>query len=67
MTAFAKGDRVSHEVYGPGTLANVDEYHTVIDFDHHGRRTFVTKMVVLQSTDEPAPARSKSFANAARL
>jgi len=27
----------------------------VIDFDGHGRRTFATRLVVLQATSEPAP------------
>lgn len=45
--------------YGSGTLTEVNEYHTVIDFDEHGVRKFVTRLVVLESTDEPAPARRK--------
>jgi hypothetical protein len=44
--------------YGPGTLVEVNEHHTVIDFDEHGRRTFASRLVVLQSTNEPAPARA---------
>ena len=42
--------------YGPGTLVEVNEHHTVIDFDEHGRRVFATRLVVLQATNEPAPA-----------
>ena len=26
-----------------------------IDFDEHGRRTFATRLVTLQATNEPAP------------
>jgi len=33
----------------------VNEHHTVIDFDEHGRRTFASRIVVLQATNEPAP------------
>ena len=33
-----KGDRVVQPTYGPGTLVEVNEHHTVIDFDEHGRR-----------------------------
>ena len=36
-------------------LVEVNEHHTVIDFDGHGRRTFATRLVVLQATNEPAP------------
>ena len=44
--------------YGTGTLVEVNEHHTVIDFDEHGRRTFATRLVALQSSSEPAPAKS---------
>jgi hypothetical protein len=60
MRSFAKGDRVTQPQYGAGTITDVNERHTVIDFDEHGTRTFVTSMVTLESTAEPAPARAKS-------
>jgi hypothetical protein len=55
MKNWSKGDRVSQPTYGPGTLVEVNEHHTVIDFDEHGRRTFATRLVVLAATNEPAP------------
>ena len=55
MKGWAKGDRVSQPTYGSGTLVEVNEHHTVIDFDEHGRRTFATKLVALQASNEPAP------------
>jgi hypothetical protein len=55
MKGWNKGDRVVQPTYGPGTLVEVNEHHTVIDFDEHGRRTFATRLVVLQATNEPAP------------
>ncbi len=58
MKAWTKGDRVVQATYGPGTLVEVNEHHTVIDFDEHGRRVFATRLVVLQATNEPAPARA---------
>ena len=58
MKAWAKGDRVVQATYGPGTLVEVNEHHTVIEFDEHGRRTFATRIVSLQSTNEPAPAKT---------
>lgn len=57
MKAFDKGDRVVHGQYGPGTLTDVNEYHTVIDFDEHGVHKFVTTMVSLERTEIPAPVR----------
>jgi len=58
MKSWTKGDRVVQPTYGPGTLVEVNEHHTVIDFDEHGRRTFATRLVTLQATNEPAPARA---------
>jgi hypothetical protein len=55
MKNWSKGDRVSQPTYGNGTLVEVNEHHTVIDFDEHGRRTFATRLVTLQTTNEPAP------------
>ncbi len=56
MKAWTKGDRVVQPTYGAGTLVEVNEHHTVIDFDEHGRRVFATRLVALQATDSPAPA-----------
>ena len=39
---FSIGDRVSQPQYGAGTVAAANEYHTTIDFDEHGPRTFAT-------------------------
>ena len=58
MLKYTPGDRVTHTHYGDGTLNSVNEHHTVIDFDEHGRRVFATRLVVLQATNEPAPAKA---------
>jgi hypothetical protein len=52
---FTKGNRVSQANYGAGTVVSSDERYTVIEFDNHGRRVFITDMVTLGKTDEPAP------------
>jgi hypothetical protein len=49
------GDRVHHSQYGDGTLVSANEYHTVIDFDAHGRRTFSSPRVVLAASTTAAP------------
>ena len=56
--SWSKGDRVVQPTYGPGTLVEFNEHHTVIEFDGHGRKTFASRLVTLQSTNEPAPARA---------
>ena len=58
MRRYTAGDRVVQAQYGSGTIVDVNEHHTVIEFDEHGRRTFATRLVVLQATNEPAPAKA---------
>ena len=58
MRLFTKGNRVTQPQYGAGTITSTDDHHTVIEFDQHGRRTFITTMVTLDATSEPAPVRS---------
>jgi len=60
MKNWSKGDRVVQPTYGAGTLVEVNEHHTVIDFDEHGRRIFSTRLVTLQATSEPAPHKAAS-------
>ena len=55
MAFPAKGDRVSHSQYGPGTITDLDVHHTVIDFDAHGAKRFVTSRVVLERTSDHGP------------
>jgi hypothetical protein len=52
---FAKGNRVSHADYGNGTITSSEEKYTIIEFDNHGRKVFLTDMVQLAKSDEPAP------------
>ena len=59
MHIYAKGDRVLQPTYGAGTVASADALHTVIDFDDHGLRTFVTNLVHLERASSPAPVRPK--------
>ena len=52
------GARVKRPDLGSGTVTSVDDRYIVIDFDAHGRKVFVASMVVLEPSNEPAPARS---------
>lgn len=60
MRVFSIGDRVSQPQYGAGTVAAANEYHTTIDFDDHGPRTFATPLVKLERSMTPAPVRVKA-------
>lgn len=57
MLKYTPGDRVAHAQYGDGTVNSVNEYHTVIDFDAHGVRTFSSPRVVLAVSATPAPVK----------
>ena len=59
MARYTTGARVSQGQYGPGTIVESNEHHTVIDFDEHGVRRFVTMMVELESSTVTAPTKKK--------
>ena len=63
---YTPGDRVTHAQYGDGTLVRANEYHTVIDFDGHGPRTFSSPRVVLTTASTPAPEKPVRRARAAK-
>ena len=53
---FAVSERVTHFMYGPGTITEIGHTYTTIDFDENGRRKFVTSMVQLEPTTIMPPA-----------
>jgi hypothetical protein len=55
MAQYGIGDRVTQAQYGDGTVTRADTHHTIIDFDAHGPRTFVSGRVVLAQANTPAP------------
>lgn len=54
-STFSANERINHSIYGFGTISEVNDLHTVIEFDQNGRRKFVTSMVQLERTTVPAP------------
>jgi hypothetical protein len=63
---YSAGDRVSQPQYGHGTVTAVNEYHTIVDFDEHGSRTFATPLVRLERSETAAPAKPVKTRRAAR-
>ncbi len=55
MKLYTKGSRVTQATYGSGTVTTSDEKYTVIEFDEHGRRVFLTDVVTLTKSETPAP------------
>jgi hypothetical protein len=58
VRTFATGDRVAEAKFGAGTVTSANEYHTVIDFDEHGVRTFSTPIVRLERSSTAAPPKA---------
>ena len=56
---FAMGARVAQPTYGAGTITLCNEFHTIIDFDDHGSKTFSTPLVQLEPSATLAPERPK--------
>jgi hypothetical protein len=56
-TASLSNSRIDHYEYGPGTVVDVNERYTTIDFDEAGTKKFITDMVKLKPSDTPAPAK----------
>lgn len=57
MRLVKPGDRVLQPQYGAGTVTEVTDERTVIDFDDHGVKKFVSHLVSLTLTERPAPER----------
>jgi hypothetical protein len=53
------GQRLNHAQYGLGTTTGSDEQRTIIDFDDHGSKTFVTGMLQVTLVDGPPAPRPK--------
>jgi hypothetical protein len=66
MSTHSAGDRVAHAQYGDGTVSSVNQYHTIIEFDAHGARTFASPRVVLTQATTPAPEKPLKRRAAAR-
>ena len=59
MRLYSIGDRVAQPQYGAGTVTAANEFHTTVDFDEHGCRTFSTALVKLERSATTAPLRTK--------
>lgn len=66
MAKYGTGDRVTQAQYGDGTIMKIDTYHTTIDFDAHGLRTFASERVVLAQATSVAPVKVRKRAPSRR-
>jgi hypothetical protein len=58
---FAQGAQVEHGKYGLGSVISCNDDYTVIKFDDHGEKKFITSMVVpaLKKSDRQPPAEKR--------
>jgi hypothetical protein len=69
MHSIPEGQCVRHFQYGLGVVTQSDAERTSIDFHLHGPKKFVTKLMVMEISDEapppkPQPARRRKKAAA---
>ncbi len=69
MQSLPEGRCVRHFQYGLGVVTQSDAERTSIDFPQHGQKKFVTKLMVVELSDEapppkPTPARRRKKAAA---
>ncbi len=55
MTTLAQGRCVRHGQYGLGVVTQSDAERTSIDFQLHGPKKFVTKLMVVELSNETLP------------
>jgi hypothetical protein len=60
MTALPKGQYVRHYRYGFGLITGSDDEETSIEFEIHGTKRFVTKLMVVDLSDLTPPARFRA-------
>jgi len=58
---FAAGAQVEHPKFGLGSVMSCTEDHTVIKFDDHGEKKFLSSIVIpnLKKSDRVAPEGKK--------
>jgi hypothetical protein len=60
MTALPKGQYVKHYRYGFGVVTESNDEGTSIEFELHGPKKFVTKLMVVELSDYTPPERFRA-------
>jgi hypothetical protein len=61
VQTLSQGQQIKHQQYGLGVVAESDSERTLVEFDDHGRKLFVTGLMTAELIGEaPAnPTRAK--------
>jgi hypothetical protein len=60
MTALPKGQYVRHYRYGFGLITASNDEETAVEFESHGTKKFVTKLMTLDPSDLTPPAQFRA-------
>ena len=60
MKALPKGQYIRHFQYGLGVITESNEQRTSIDFDIHGMKKFVTRLMAIDPAEGTPPKRSRT-------
>jgi hypothetical protein len=60
MTALPKGQYIKHYRYGFGVVTESNDEDTSIEFELHGAKKFVTRLMVVELSDLTPPARFRA-------
>ena len=55
MEVLQEGQYIKHEQYGMGVVTESDADRTTIDFKGHGKKKFVTSLMVAELIGDPPP------------
>ena len=55
MKAFKESQYLKHAQYGYGVVTESDQDRTIIDFETHGKKKFVTSLVQVELVDGDPP------------
>ena len=57
--AFKTGQYIRHAKYGNGTIVELGDNRTVVDFDTAGTKKFVTSLATFEAAEGEAPKRKR--------
>ena len=60
MQNLSAGKYIKHIQYGCGVIVESDESRTTIDFDAHGKKLFVTGLMVIEAAEGTPPKRRRA-------